>query len=347
MFDDLRNTVGSSLPLVRLSLIAPFVDELGRRGIDAESVLTPAGLAAEAIADPDAFVHVNVVNHFLELAAEAAGDRSFGAYVGEGLDLSSWPPLAEAIGHARTLGDFLLRFITTVAEHASSARQRLEIVSDAATLQEVRTFEPPIVPAQNDGFGAGLWVGLIRRSMGQAWDPRRVSLTVADPAALPEVFHGIGAIRGDRLGYRIRFPARWLFAPFEGAEFTRRSRQEIAASRPSAGLAEAVRQALRPHVGVLDLDVEQAADLCRIPARTLGRKLAAEGTTLAREVAAVKHEKAVRELVESDRSIAEIAASVGFTDPTNFTHAFRRKTGLSPRAYRRQHAKSVDRGPDS
>ncbi|MDG1442805.1 MAG: AraC family transcriptional regulator [Pseudomonadales bacterium] len=37
-----------------------------------------------------------------------------------------------------------------------------------------------------------------------------------------------------------------------------------------------------------------------------------------------------------DYSISEIAARLGYTDPTNFSRAFRRVTGVSPRVYAKE-----------
>jgi AraC-like DNA-binding protein len=47
-------------------------------------------------------------------------------------------------------------------------------------------------------------------------------------------------------------------------------------------------------------------------------------------------EHAARKLVETDRPIGEIAASVGYDDPYHFSRVFRRVTGMAPRTYRSQ-----------
>lgn len=41
-------------------------------------------------------------------------------------------------------------------------------------------------------------------------------------------------------------------------------------------------------------------------------------------------------LEQSDRAVSDIARSVGYPDPSNFSHAFTRSTGVSPSAYRQQ-----------
>jgi AraC-like DNA-binding protein len=45
---------------------------------------------------------------------------------------------------------------------------------------------------------------------------------------------------------------------------------------------------------------------------------------------------AENELNNSDRKVAEIAAMVGYLDPTVFSRAFKRWTGVSPREFRKQ-----------
>ncbi len=51
--------------------------------------------------------------------------------------------------------------------------------------------------------------------------------------------------------------------------------------------------------------------------------------------------EAARLLRETFQRVSEISQSVGFRDPSNFDHAFRRETGVSPREYRkRAHAQT-------
>jgi AraC-like DNA-binding protein len=43
---------------------------------------------------------------------------------------------------------------------------------------------------------------------------------------------------------------------------------------------------------------------------------------------------AARELVQSDKSLVEIAAEAGFYDHSHFTHAFKIHMGMNPTDYR-------------
>lgn len=81
---------------------------------------------------------------------------------------------------------------------------------------------------------------------------------------------------------------------------------------------------------------EVAAEL-RITARTLQRRLAERGTAFRTLLETSRLERAELQLRTSDALIGEIAASVGFTTKSSFSHAFHRWTGQSPSAYRNSH----------
>jgi AraC-like DNA-binding protein len=77
------------------------------------------------------------------------------------------------------------------------------------------------------------------------------------------------------------------------------------------------------------------AAAARTSPRTLQRRLSEAGVTYKGLVAAGRLRLAKEWLAESDRPIAEIACELGYIEPSNFTRAFRRETGVTPAAYRR------------
>ncbi len=103
---------------------------------------------------------------------------------------------------------------------------------------------------------------------------------------------------------------------------------------PATTLVQAVRQALKPHVAMTRLAVDQAAALCHQSKRALQRQLAAQGPSLIPVTNDLKSETAIEALIESDQSVARIAASLGFADPTSFARSFKRWARQSPHGYR-------------
>ena len=76
------------------------------------------------------------------------------------------------------------------------------------------------------------------------------------------------------------------------------------------------------------------ADKLGVSHRTLRRRLRELGTSYSKVLAMVRLEAARQRLANDNLTIDEIAYQLGYTEPTNFRHAFRRWTGLAPSAYR-------------
>ncbi|WP_396932485.1 helix-turn-helix domain-containing protein [Mycolicibacterium sp.] len=79
---------------------------------------------------------------------------------------------------------------------------------------------------------------------------------------------------------------------------------------------------------------KRVADELSMSTSTLKRRLAQEGTTFRELRQSFMRERAIVRLLDRSVSISEVAAELGYSDLTNFTHAFTRWTGHSPRHFR-------------
>jgi AraC-like DNA-binding protein len=77
--------------------------------------------------------------------------------------------------------------------------------------------------------------------------------------------------------------------------------------------------------------------------RNLQRRLHDEGTTYREALNGTRGEMARAYLEQGRTSVTEIAFLVGFGDTSSFSRAFRRWTGLWPRAYIQNRARSRSR----
>jgi AraC-like DNA-binding protein len=83
--------------------------------------------------------------------------------------------------------------------------------------------------------------------------------------------------------------------------------------------------------------IQSVADEFSMSASTLKRRLAAEGTSFRELLHESLLGRASMRLLDPARSVSEVATELGYSDLTNFSHAFKRWTGSSPSHFRRVH----------
>ena len=94
------------------------------------------------------------------------------------------------------------------------------------------------------------------------------------------------------------------------------------------------RAAVLEHLTSGEVSEEETAKLLHMSPRTLQRKLAEASLTYQQLVDATRRDLALRYVVDAGRSISDITFSLGFSQPSAFTRAFKRWTGSSPTDYR-------------
>ena len=87
--------------------------------------------------------------------------------------------------------------------------------------------------------------------------------------------------------------------------------------------------------------IDELATLCRISPRHLMRGFRnTTGQTIGEVIRESQIAHAKERLLGTDLSVANIAAELGFSSPSNFTTAFRRSTGTTPSDFRRKAAET-------
>lgn len=138
----------------------------------------------------------------------------------------------------------------------------------------------------------------------------------------------------------IEAPLRLLDAPLAGGDPAdlARARSGLLLDRSSCGEASRWSDWVRlilTEAEEAQPSMDQLAALLNVTARTLARQLEREGFSFRDLAKEIRQERACRWLAAGDTSISEIAYRLGYTDVANFSHAFRRMSGRSPRAWAR------------
>ena len=114
----------------------------------------------------------------------------------------------------------------------------------------------------------------------------------------------------------------------------------LMADRPSRDAAEALVERVRRHITLYAAELEDNAAVGEAfgyhPVYLAQLYREHTGTTLHRAILENKLELACRWLTHTDRSIEQIAFDTGFSSRSHFCTAFRRRMGMTPKAYRKK-----------
>ena len=121
------------------------------------------------------------------------------------------------------------------------------------------------------------------------------------------------------------------------ATIVRRRLEKALDSRAGSGsgsLSTRVRRLLVEDLGQATMTPESVSRALAVSRRTLSRRLAEEGTSFRQILDDVRADFARALLQDRTLSIADIAFFLQYSEPAVFHRAFRRWTGVTPRAFR-------------
>ena len=187
----------------------------------------------------------------------------------------------------------------------------------------------------------GVILSLMRDVMGASFSPAEVALAYARPDDFgPEELLGKCKTTFNRPVNQFIFDAIWLDGSAELGNRTTYALVEslcdrlIAEMSELAGVAGKVRALLLQDVG-RQPSLTAVAGRLKVSERTLRRQLAQQRVSFRFLLDELRAQLAVKYLRETSMNNDDVAVAVGFRDPANFRHAFRRWTGRSPTAFRR------------
>ena len=319
---------------------APFVEEAldsaRRRGLDPAPLLEGAGLGGWAGESVSAERY-----GALWLGIAWAIDDEFFGLGGRPMPLGSFTLLCQAVLHAGTLERALRRALRFLAVVLGDPKGEL-VVADGLAQIVLRDQAGPRTPFAYRTY----WIivhGIMCWMVGRRIALRLVDFRCAEPAQGGDYRLFFGApVRFGRPLSRLAFDAGFLSLPVDRSEkalkqFLRGAPANILVRyRYDAGLAAAIRSRLRQIEPAEWPGFDHLAAQMRMPSSTLRHRLAQEGQTYRAIKDDIRRGLAIEWLVSGTRQVGEIAAELGFAEPSAFHRAFRKWTGQSPAAYRRE-----------
>lgn len=329
---------------VAAGLARSLVALAASRGADGAALIREAGFAPQLLDDQDNRVPFAGYVRLMRAAKARTGDEALALHYGEATNLSEISILglichgSETMLHAFEQMNRYGRLVVE-ADHVN-ARDRFSLDRRDGSLWLVdNRAMPPDFPELVETTFALMVCGT--RPFGQTPFVLEVHVAHPDPGYRDEYERVLGApvrfgmdwnaMRIDEawLTNRIAVQPRYVFGVLnERAEALVR---ELEQSRTMRGRVEKL-LALELHTG--GATMARLANTLGVSRQTISRRLKQEGTTLEKVLDELRRRLALHYLEGRKVSVNETAYLVGFSDPSAFSRAFKRWTGMAPGQYR-------------
>lgn len=316
------------------------------RHIEPVKLLKGAQLTMAQLADPDctlqAWQELEVASNLLRLSGQDAG---LGLQVGMAYRLSTYGLLGygmlssatgiEAIGLAN-------RFLALTYSYSQITYRRVGVHD-----QVVFEPSPDLSPALQRFFverAIGATCRVLRDVLGSEFQLSALELTYRDGSTtasrMPQRILG-AALRYGQKANLMSFEHQYLERPLPQANpvtatmCERMCMELLGRRRTRLDTVAFVREYLSSRSFSKPPQLKDLAKLLNTSERTLKRRLQDEGANFRTLTNAVRQAKAEALVAEGQLSLTEIADSLGFSDLSTFSQAFKRWTGESPSAARK------------
>jgi len=320
-----------------LLLDALDIDEQSKQAILSRCRIRPGLLSSQ-----DAFLSRQQSEQLIHQVIEASGTPDFGLVFGERLNLMTHGALGQAVLSCNTLEqaiELLLKYYRTRMVHA-----QLELLYEDDLAVLAFDFDQPDSDAYRFLIET-VFVCLVRTSMFffgmKLLYQGNVQISYEQPHYLTQYkstfFNGVTfnasrnalCFKRELLNLPMAMPNPSALKQAEEA-----CNQLMARLPIKTSLVDQVKSLMFSPSGE-EASIEELAAMLHMSSRTLRRKLAAEQQSYRALVEEAKLDMA-KELLLAGKSIEAIAERLNYSDPSNFGRAFKKKTGLSPTAFRNQ-----------
>jgi len=320
-------------------LMAKAIDFYGH---DSRELFELVGLDHAQLRDPQARYPARAVDKLWMLAEETIDDPGFGLTVA-----SFWHPTTlHALGYSWLASDNLaeafdctLRY-TRIIDTESQGVLRIESTEDHfKAVIDVDWADPPPADSAVDAV-LGMLLIMCQAAYGSSFQLQRVTFQ-HDGSSLRERYEGLFKSPVD---FSEAENALWIAPEIvreplatanpELVRINNRIVTDYLAQLDRSDLGMRVRSKLIEHLPGGHFSEAEIASSLNVSQRSLQRKLREQGQSFTQLVETTRRELAMQYARDPQHSFNEVAFLLGFTEPANFSRAFKRWHGKSPSKFR-------------
>lgn len=321
-------------------MVRALIGVIERAGVSRDRFLSAAGIVPHSIDNGELRLSVADYVRSVDAALAVTGDAAFGLHMGEQVSAVMFDVVGPLIERAATLREgveLMARYSRLVAEgHEPELHER----DDVAMIRFPSLGGDLPVTRLTAEFVMTALLPMLRQFAGDEARPARVAFAYPQPAYVAEYRRIFGAAaRFEQAFTEIEFSRVWLDKPqlYKSPELYALLKTEaertLGRLERDAPLRERVEQILAKY-GPRELTMDDVAGELELSARSLRRRLLAEGVSYGELVTRNLMNAAKRMLERPTLSMKETAHALGFASSAAFHRAFKRWTGKTPKEYR-------------
>ncbi|MFK8049651.1 MAG: AraC family transcriptional regulator [Halioglobus sp.] len=310
-----------------------------RHGLEKESVLKRSGIESELLEGDKARIPSASFRQLSDYLMTELEDEN-GGMLAQRTKLGTFAMMCNASINCPTLRQFLNRCIEfnslvneclTLSLETDGAHARYSIVAQPGTVDEEELIVMILLSITHR---------LSSWAIGQTITLDVVDITRDLPCYAHEYnFLFMSPIRFGQATNSLSFAAKYLDMPVvqsvqELEEFLSTPSIHLMTSHDSdRSLVAKIRSMIKDEVAQQFPEFDSVAESLNLTTATLRRRLRREGSSYQQLKDDIRRDTAIHHLSRGILSMEQVAESVGFSEPTSFFRAFKRWTGVTPRAY--------------
>ncbi|MEH6589680.1 MAG: AraC family transcriptional regulator [Halioglobus sp.] len=310
-----------------------------RHGLDKTLILKQAGIESVLIEGDKARIPSASFRRLSEYLIIELQDEN-GGMLSQRTKLGTFAMMCNAAINCPTLGLFLQRCIDFNSLVSDCISLSLETDGEKACY----TIAPAHGATDEEELIVMILLGITHRlsnwAIGQTMILDAVDITRSRPNYAHEYnFLFMAPIRFDKNTNSLSFAAKYLDMPVvqteqELEQFLSTPSTHLMTSHDSGrSLVARIRAMIKNDVGGNFPEFSTVAESLNLTTATLRRRLRGEGSSYQQLKDDIRRDTAIHNLSRGTLSMDQVAESVGFSEPTSFFRAFKRWTGVTPRAY--------------
>jgi AraC-like DNA-binding protein len=344
--NDLRGAPGSiprsavaATARAHVTALGRIPELLERFSVNSEPILASANLRREDLDDPERSASFADMDRLIGLCVRRTRCNHFGLLLGQHVNLQSFGIAGRLARHAPTVGAALRDLAAYFILHDNGGSVGVSIHEGSVTMSY--GIHVPGIRHSDHVYDLSVttMLNVMRQLCGADWRPDAVLLPRKRPPDIRPYRDWFAApLHFDSILAGMVFEERCLSQPIADADpllhTLLRENASLAMGRQDPLLHGDVRRTIRLLLLNQRCSREDVARSLGLHPRTLGRRLQAAGATFQQLLDESRADLAQQLLRDTRITIARIAATLGYRDPTIFTRAFTRWTGRTPSAFR-------------